>query len=200
MPVRWFPVSPSPTASVAGVGLEQLYRDHYDEIFRYLLRRCGRREVAADLTHDVFVKVARWADTHRWVDRGRPVVALLTTVAKTIVCDWWRRGPDGRETSLEALRPTWPWLGEGDPGEPVDEQAARAAERGRWRPVLEAAMADLTPRQQQVLNLTYVEGMSQRQIAEQLGIEEGTVKQHTASAMRALRDDPRVMGLGYVDT
>lgn len=49
---------------------------------------------------------------------------------------------------------------------------AAALSRDRWQQLLEE---DLTPRQYQLLKMRYIQGMSQRQIAETLGVAISTV-------------------------
>lgn len=173
--------------------LEELYSEHRDEVFRYILRRCGGRpEVAEDLTHDAFVKFARWAQGRTWVERGRPVVCMLYTTARSITCDWWKRGWVRHETPVEGFHGDP--IHRDDPAEP-EVAALAAVDNDRWRGVLEAAMADLSDRQQDVLRLAYVEGLLQREIAIKLDMTEGAVKAVTYRAMRALRADPRVREL-----
>ena len=52
---------------------------------------------------------------------------------------------------------------------------------------MRAALQTLPPEQKQVLELAYFQGMTQVQIAEQVGIPIGTVKTRTLAAMKKLR-------------
>lgn len=62
---------------------------------------------------------------------------------------------------------------------PLDPRAARALLRSRARP--EAAVVELSPREEEVLRLV-VAGLLNKQIAQRLGITERTVKAHLTSA------------------
>ena len=66
----------------------QLFDRHHLAIFRYLFRMTGRRDVAEDLTQDVFVRVLRGADAS---DAGNLERAWLFAVARNLLIDWQRR-------------------------------------------------------------------------------------------------------------
>ncbi len=68
------------------------------------------------------------------------------------------------------------------------ENSGRHVERSELREVLEAALAELTDVQRQVVLLHDLEGWKHRAIAEMLGISEGACRQHLFHARRALRD------------
>lgn len=51
---------------------------------------------------------------------------------------------------------------------------------------LERALADLPPRCREVFRLRKIESLSQREVAERLGIAQSTVEKHVAGAMRLL--------------
>jgi RNA polymerase sigma factor (sigma-70 family) len=55
------------------------------------------------------------------------------------------------------------------------------------RSAVVAGLRALSPRQREALVLRYYGDMSDAQIASVMGISRGSVKTHTASAMRALR-------------
>ena len=56
------------------------------------------------------------------------------------------------------------------------------------RLVLLAALATLTPKQRAVVVLRYFEDLTERQVAEVLGVSVGTVKSQTHLSLRRLRE------------
>jgi two-component system nitrate/nitrite response regulator NarL len=68
---------------------------------------------------------------------------------------------------------------------------ARAVQGGRERQEAESAYADLTPREREILCLL-AEGQSNKVIARNLGISDGTVKLHVKAILRKLRVHSRV--------
>ena len=65
---------------------------------------------------------------------------------------------------------------------------SRGAEIDEMRTSFEAAMAELKPRDREILTLRHHDELSYKQIAEALGIPEGTVMSRLYHARRRLRD------------
>src|SRR5512142_867157 len=72
---------------MAGSPAELFDRFHL-AIYRYLLRMAGRRDVADDLTQDVFVRVLQGGDTPEVRHSER---AWLFAIARNLFIDWQRR-------------------------------------------------------------------------------------------------------------
>lgn len=68
---------------------------------------------------------------------------------------------------------------------------AAALSRDRWQQLLEE---DLTPRQYQMLKMRYIQGMSQRQIAESLGVAISTVSRTLKRAENRIAKIIRYLG------
>ena len=67
------------------------------------------------------------------------------------------------------------------------EGVTDAADLAERRAPVRAALQTLPTEQRQVLEMAYFAGMTQVQIAEEIGIPLGTVKTRTLAAMRKLR-------------
>lgn len=175
-----------------------LYRRSRDTVFRYLMRRTsGDRHLAEDLTHETFVRALARIGTYQ--EMGRPFVAWLLTIAGNLVADHyksgWRRlqvprSDFAREVDEGQNRLMWT--------EMRDDLATTVAD-GEYRrhagAVLARAMADLTDWQRRVVRLRYVEGLSVRDTARKLEVEDGAVKAATYRAMRTLAQHPLVRPL-----
>lgn len=153
----------------ADVALEQLYDEHYVRLVRLavlLLRDPGRAE---EVVQDSFVAVYR-----RW-DRlpGADVPAYLR---QTVVN---RSRSVLRHLAVVSRHP--PQATADEPG--ADDDVLRADRR---RTVLDA-LAALPRRQREVLALRYYLDLSEREIAETLGISAGAVKSHASRGAAALR-------------
>lgn len=77
---------------------EAFYREHIDAVQRFVARRVADRDLAADLTADVFVAAIESAETYR-PHQGAPI-AWLYGIAQIVVSSRARR--DGRERRATA--------------------------------------------------------------------------------------------------
>jgi RNA polymerase sigma-70 factor (ECF subfamily) len=150
------------------VDLLRLYDVALPQVYGYLLRRCGRREVAEELTSETFLAAA---DAVR---RPRPPqvdVAWLIGVARHKLADHWRRqAREQRSLSAVAAEPG----GEADDPWDVHLDALRAGQ----------TLAALAPQHRLVLTLRYVDDLPVTQVARLL---DRTVHATEALLVRARR-------------
>ncbi len=146
----------------------QAYDQFSPRIYRYIYHRLGQQAVAEDLTSEVFVRVLR--------SRARPdnLGAYLYRTAHNLIVDYVRRNPTALAPLDEALAHE-----SNDP--------ARLAELEAERNRLRRAIARLSPDQQQVIVLKYLEGLSNAEIGKVLDKPEGAVKALQHRALDALR-------------
>ncbi len=151
-----------------------LYDRHVAAIYRYVYYRVRDDAEAEDLTSDVFMRALKAMPRY---EPRQAFLAWLYRIARNAVIDRARRG--NRQVSFEdALE---------HPGadrivEPDAEVLAHADNT-----TLRAALAKLTPLQQEVVVLRYLEGYSTQEIARIVGKREGTVRGIQFRAIGALR-------------
>lgn len=150
----------------------QLYEAHAPAVFRYIYFRVRHRQVAEDITADVFVRMVEALPTFEY--RGRPFAAWLFRVAHDRVVDHHRRAALRRS---EALPDTLVDAG-------ADTEAAATAIQVTAD--LLDRLAELTDEQQAVLQLRFIEGYSLEQTAALLGKTQGAVKGLQHRALRQL--------------
>lgn len=176
-----------------------LYLRCRETVLRYLLRRTnGDVHLAEDLTHETFARALARMETYR--EMGRPFVAWLVTIAGHLVADHykssWRRyqvphGDFAGQVDDGSFRLVWH-----DGQQLIDEMVVEEDERRYHGAVLaEAITTRLTGWQRRVVLLRYVEGLSVRDTATKLQVNEGSVKAATFRAVRALEADPAVRAL-----
>jgi len=153
--------------------LAAVYDEYQPPIYRYIYRLTGEVEIARDLTSEVF---------HRFLQAirngGGPehhLSAWLYRAAHNAVVDHYRRRERQQHLPLdeELVSAT------GDPAE--------MAERRRSAAQVRAALQHLTPDQQQVIALKFLEELSNEEVAAILEKPVGAVKSLQHRALAALQ-------------
>lgn len=151
------------------------YEAYKGRIYTFLMRLCGRRELADDLFQDTFLQLARHAGQLR---PDTELGAFLFTVARN-------RYRSHRRTSLfRRLRLQLMMLGGADRLAPasVPETPFEHAVQGDLSRRLEQAIHQLADAQREVLLLVGVEGMDQDRAARVLGLSSAALRQRLSRA------------------
>ena len=157
---------------------EAVYRDHYRDVYRYVLLSLRRRDDADDVVADTFDRAfAAWRSGHGPAGRALP---WLIVIARRIIVDRWRR---------ERLIRWLPFTGRSavDPAD-GDDLAGRA-EFWLWLDQLAKA---LPPRQREVVFLRYQRDLTDEEIGEIVGISASGVRTVVSRALAALRRHPEL--------
>ena len=150
-----------------------VYRMHADGIYRYALYQLADRAAAEDVAGETFVRLLNSIDRYEY--RGLPLQAYLYRIAQNLVVDQQRRR--GRFASLDVVP-------EGAVSSP--NPALLAEQRLGWTD-LRSALDELTDDQRQVILLKFVEDLDNRQVADVIGKNEGSVKSLQHRALASLR-------------
>ncbi|MCA1958562.1 MAG: sigma-70 family RNA polymerase sigma factor [Nitrospira sp.] len=166
------------TAQGDQAALATLYDRTSPQVFGFVLKILKRREVAEEVTLDVYTQVWRQAHTY---DRARGAPgAWLMMLARTRAIDRFRAGA-AEHGRLEPLDAAELFANDGD----TPEQDMVGQERRRF---VRRALATLTDEQRGAIALAYFYGLSQSEIAEHLGLPLGTVKTRIRLGMLKLRE------------
>jgi RNA polymerase sigma-70 factor (ECF subfamily) len=179
------------TARERGVGPEQLrwigvdpelfevfYRDHVEEVQRFVARRVGERERAADLTAEIFLAAIESA--HRYRPRAGKPKAWLFGIARALVANDRRRR--GREQAREERFRGSALLDEEDAAR-MEERIDAAAQSRR----LYAAMDGLAEGERAVLELVAIDEMTVAEAAAAVGVRPVAARVRLHRARRKLR-------------
>ena len=129
------------------------YDAYSDAIFRFCALKVSNREIAQDLTQEVFI---RYWQTLRKGEKLKNERAYLYTLARNLVIDWYRKK---KESSLDVLTEAGIEF-KGDGPQSITD-SAEAAE-------VIAVIENLDEDAREVLLLRFVEGFSPKEIAEHL--------------------------------
>ncbi|MBI2773130.1 MAG: sigma-70 family RNA polymerase sigma factor [Chloroflexi bacterium] len=151
-----------------------LYDRYVDAVYRYVFYRVRNEAEAEDVTSDVFFKALRAMPRYQ---PRQPFLAWLYRIARNAVIDRGRRVRPQISFEDALAHPGADQVL--DPNDRLD----RISDAGELR----GAIARLTPLQQDVIILRYVEGLDTRAIGRLLGRRDGTVRGIEFRALGALR-------------
>ena len=148
---------------------EELVRRHTRRIFNICYRFTGNGTEAEDLSQDVFLRVYRTLGSYRSAHGG--FATWLTSVTRNLLIDHYRRSKRDRLTdSLDDAMPVVE--NKESAGRRPDEQLLL----GELSSQVQAALTKLSPDLREAVILRDLEDMDYKEIAQVLGIPEGTVK------------------------
>jgi RNA polymerase sigma-70 factor (ECF subfamily) len=160
---------------------DDLVREHQARIYRVLWCELRDDEAAANLTQDCFLKAYRGRAEFRG---DASVQTWLVRIAINLARDhqrnrrqgFWRRMLGSSESGLAT-----------DLAEDGAPQADRALIAREQLQRTMDAVKTLSPQQQTVFRLRFIEELSLEEVAGTMGVEVGTVKSHLSRAVNALR-------------
>ncbi len=138
----------------------KLYTHESDAIFRFCYMRVSDRDVALDLTADIFTSYWQKITDGENIDHPR---AFLYKIARNRIIDWYRKK---KSISLESLADTETE----EPYEPINDNAKEdmgLESEGRF---LLDKIKDISDGNRDAVYLRFVEGLSPPEIANVLGI------------------------------
>jgi RNA polymerase sigma-70 factor (ECF subfamily) len=155
---------------------QELYEHYMPGIFAYVAYRVNRRQDIEDLVSDIFLKATRRLDQFEWRGDGS-FTAWLFRIAHDCVVDFYRRNSKTVESvALDDL----PEL-KSDPLHP-EESALRKEQYS----TLMRLLSDLSPRRQEVISLKFFAGLSNKEIAGVLDLDERTIASHLCRGLEDL--------------
>jgi RNA polymerase sigma-70 factor (ECF subfamily) len=158
---------------------EALCREWYEAygvaVYSYFRFHVPLVDVAEDLTAETFLKVVRAAD--RFDPRKGTPKAWILTVARNALADWRRRARLRQYVTLGAMHD----LVYEAPS--PEERLLREEEVGRMLD----AVADLPPADRELVGLRYGSGLDTAEVAQLLGISEGSVRTRLWRVLGRLR-------------
>jgi RNA polymerase sigma-70 factor (ECF subfamily) len=154
---------------------QQLVASQHRRIYGICYRFTGSSTDAEDLTQDVFIKIY---DNLKSFDTDRGSLQVwITTLTRNLLVDHFRRTRNLRATG--SLDEGWDETGE---LRPIDRLEAKGptqhdqATRRELEKMVQSALSQVSPELREAVILRDLQDMDYKEIAQVLGIPEGTVK------------------------
>ncbi len=158
-----------------GDAIEELIREHQDALFAFMLRLCGRPDVAEDIVQEAFVRVLKNID--RFDTRFRFSTWIFTIARRLYVNHMQKHRPASDSETVD--------LWEGDAERP-DELMVKAEKRDHLRRILDVAIGCLTPLQREIVTLFHQQHWSIEAVSSHMEMPEGTIKSHLHRARKRM--------------
>ncbi len=149
------------------VAWDEIVRAHWRKVFNLAYKFVGRHDEAEDLTQDIFLKIFKALHTF---DRRANFQTWLISISRNLCIDHYRsvrkeRETMAREVDAADLMPVSRERGPHGELEQID-----------LRHLIREALSSLPPALKQAVMLRDLQEFSYQEIADQLGLPEGTVK------------------------
>jgi RNA polymerase sigma-70 factor (ECF subfamily) len=164
---------------------EVLVQRHRRPIFNFVLRYVRNTATAEDVTQDCFIRVVRASQSYV---RDAKFTTWMYTIARNLCVDVSRRNKHRNMASLDAP------VGEEGKTRAIDHVSSggpaidRQVMGGEMHARMQRAVSRLPDEQREVFLLREVAGLQFNEIAEVIGIPEGTVKSRLRYALEKLRE------------
>lgn len=183
----------SPRKAPPSLGFDEFYRQNVDRIYRFAQRMCGPEDTH-DLVQETFLNAYRGLGQFR--GESKPSTWLYRIAIRVCLAMRRRKRSGGdRELSLEELIPTE----DGDlqlqiPADGLSPQ--ETVENRELRRALNQAVRALPQKYRLVLVLRDMEGLSAKEVAAIMGLNERAVKSRLHRARLFVRRELSAKGIG----
>lgn len=155
--------------------VRELYDRYNKPIFRYLWARVSDRQLAEDLTGDVFTRMVTALPRYR--SSSGTFQAWLYRIAHNLLIDEYRKDRSKHEISLDEIE----YFRNPDHG------PEHITEKGLFIEHVRRGMQELDPVQQEILALRFINGLPLQEVATIMGKSVGAVKIAQHRALKELR-------------
>lgn len=151
-----------------------LYETYFKKIFVFVLHRVGEKELAADLTQQVFLNAL--SNIHRYQFRGLPFSSWLFRIAVNQCNDFFRKNKKMRAVVLDE-----PNIKE------LYEDLTEEQSWAEWERKLPAVLELLPHDDLQIIELRYLEQRPFKEVSEILGLSESNTKVRTYRILERMK-------------
>jgi RNA polymerase sigma-70 factor (ECF subfamily) len=158
--------------------LHEVYRRFQPRIFSYLARLSGQREVAQDLSSEVWCRAAAKLRTLR---PDSQLLPWLFTIARNLFFSYcrWRNRDEHYLNELGLLHCC-------SDASPTPPETAIRSEQGAW---LEEALLRLPWKYREIIILVGIEGLSHKQAAQVAGIRADAIRKRFSRGIQLMKEN-----------
>lgn len=151
------------------ISAEILWNEMHNRLLGFICRRVPDCDDAEDILQDVFVRIHTHLETVRSMER---LESWIYQIARNCIADYYRRQREQAELV----------------DQPFEQQFLPENDNERIAPAIRQTVEELPEPYRQALILTEYEGLSQRGLAERLGISISGAKSRVQRARQKIKD------------
>jgi RNA polymerase sigma-70 factor (ECF subfamily) len=155
------------------------YDYYFDDIYRFVYFKVGKKEIAEDLSSSVFLKTWDFI-LNNSISDYKTLRALFYKIARNVIIDYYRK----KSTQMEESIDTFDYLDTKDESQDLESKIDLKMD---YRRVMEK-IGELKDEYREVLVLRFVNELSVAEIANILEKEKGNVRVIIHRALNALKD------------
>lgn len=157
-----------------------LYNRYFNKLFGFILKLTYSYSVTEEIVQDTFVKL--WANRES-IDENGYIQAYIFTIAKNKLLDEIRSSSNTKNFE--------DYLHFCDVMALSQDDMSREIDIEHYQYKLKTAKQVLLPRQLEIFNFFYDEGLTTKEISENLGISERTVQNQISISLKKLKETIR---------
>ncbi|MBL4705256.1 MAG: sigma-70 family RNA polymerase sigma factor [Flavobacteriales bacterium] len=157
---------------------EYLYNKYHEQIFRYVYQRMDDKDLAFDVTSQVFMKAL--TNIHKYQFRGVPFASWLYRIAKSEVYQSFKEGNKSRTVNIETTHVY-----------EIIEELDENENEGLTTQVIEL-IGELPERDLQLIEMRYFEQRSYKEIGEIMDMTENNAKVRAYRILKKLQKQFRM--------
>jgi RNA polymerase sigma-70 factor, ECF subfamily len=153
----------------------ELYDRYFDQIYRYVYRRCNDKDTVYDLVSQTFYDALSHIKDYEW--RGFSFSSWLYKIAHNNVLKWYRTQSRQKIVDLE----------EGKNMIDYSSNPVRDAVENEEKDEISAVLAKLEHEEREIIRLKFFEGSSNIEIAEIMGVSANHIGVKVFRALRKVK-------------
>lgn len=162
--------------------VEKLFKEYRDKVFGFFVDFLSNRDLAQDLTQDVFVRLLRNSDR---LDHVQDMDGYIYQMCRNLAFDHLKKAAHNTEYRKFIL-----YAGSAGQNQEISMSTNPIEQKihsDYYKDLLNSCLENLPEQQRQVFTLSKIEGLSHKKIAEQLEISPHTVRNHLYQAVKNIR-------------
>ena len=162
---------------------EQVYYRWNKQVYAFMLKTTRSMSDAEDIVQEVFIRLWKMRNN---IDPQKSIQSLIFTIARRIAVDLYRQNGKFAETLAN------------ESGEESGRSPQEILEEQEMDLLLGIAIENMPEKQRKVFSLYYVQDLSAREIALQLGLSYDNVRKHIYNGKQQLREMVSLMILLFL--